>query len=117
MKTSLGTLDRSGMQRKVMPPFSCGARVLIDTPQPKGRMPREFSSRRSDPGDLTPDPTRRELPPDVMKIYTIVVIDGSAYGLPMGMPGSPLKLAAPVQPTLRRLSPFDNIRFGRHQSF
>ena len=35
----------------------------------------------------------------------------------LGMPGSPLKLAAPVQPTLRRLSPFDNFRFGRHQSF
>jgi len=34
-----------------------------------------------------------------------------------GMPGSPLKLAAPVQPTLRCLSPFDKLRFGRHQSF
>ena len=33
------------------------------------------------------------------------------------MPGSPLKLAAPVQPTLRRLSFFDNLRFRRCQRF
>src|ERR1700733_14721341 len=29
------------------------------------------------------------------------------------MPGSPLKLAAPVPPTLRCLSSFDKLRFGR----
>ena len=28
-----------------------------------------------------------------------------------GMPGAPLKLAAPVQPTLRRPPAFDNFRF------
>ena len=38
-------------------------------------------------------------------------------GSPEGMPGSPLKLAAPVQPTLRRLFPFDKLRFRRCQSF
>jgi len=34
-----------------------------------------------------------------------------------GTPGFPLKLAAPVQPTLRRLSSFDNFRFRGHQRF
>jgi hypothetical protein len=34
-----------------------------------------------------------------------------------GTPGIPLKLAAPVQSTLRRLSPFDNFRFLRYQRF
>ena len=33
------------------------------------------------------------------------------------MPGSPLKLAAPVQPTLRCLFPFDKLRLRRCQSF
>jgi DNA-binding MarR family transcriptional regulator len=33
------------------------------------------------------------------------------------MPESPLKLAAPVQPTLRRLSSFDNFRFRGRQRF
>jgi hypothetical protein len=33
------------------------------------------------------------------------------------MPESPLKLAAPVHPTLRRLSSFDNFRFQGHQRF
>ena len=33
------------------------------------------------------------------------------------LPESPLKLAAPVQPTLRRLSSFDNIRFRGCQRF
>ena len=35
----------------------------------------------------------------------------------LGMPGTPLKLAAPVQPTLRRLPAFDNFRFRRRKSF
>ena len=34
-----------------------------------------------------------------------------------GMPESPLKLAAPVQPTLRHLSSFDNFRFRGPQRF
>jgi hypothetical protein len=33
------------------------------------------------------------------------------------LPESPLKLAAPVQPTLRRLSPFDKLRFRLPQRF
>ena len=40
-----------------------------------------------------------------------------ALSVAMEMPGSPLKLAAPVQPTLRRLSFFDNLRFRRCQRF
>ena len=33
------------------------------------------------------------------------------------MPESPLKVAAPVQPTLRRLPSFDNFRFRGRQGF
>src|ERR1035437_4278663 len=33
------------------------------------------------------------------------------------MPGPPLKVATPAYPTLRRLSPFDNPRLRRRQSF
>jgi len=47
----------------------------------------------------------------------LVSIPSETAPFHLGMPGSPLKLAAPVQPTLRCLSPFDKLRFGRHQSF
>jgi len=52
---------------------------------------------------------------DGMYLY----MGGQLIGLetPAEMPESPLKLAAPVQPTLRRLSSFDNFRFRGRQRF
>jgi hypothetical protein len=78
----------------MMPPFSCEARVLIDTPQPKGALHRcreSFSIKAEVILVMTQLRTLRELPPcrNVIEIYTVVVIDGRAYGLPILEGGLP----------------------------
>ena len=64
--------------------------------------------------------------PDRVEMVTTADQEGILFAFPRGtrqiapaeeMPESPLKLAAPVHPTLRRLSSFDNFRFQGHQRF
>ena len=78
MKTSLGRSVSSGLSRNAMKSKNSPAsgrridaeRVLITV-----EVILVMIQLRT--------PTRRELPPDVMKIYTVVVIDGRADGLPI----------------------------------
>jgi hypothetical protein len=83
---SLNTLPRA---IRVRPPSDCEAATasLKDSASSGGvaSMPEEFLNQsRSDPrDDPTADPTRAPTFSDVRKIYTVMVINGRADGLPI----------------------------------